>query len=66
METNGIFESILKVPIPSTYDPHQWQTSEDPWTHTICAQHLCQPCDKNIPSRGAVEEAFDAIDKLFN
>ncbi|KAK4233849.1 hypothetical protein C8A03DRAFT_19146 [Achaetomium macrosporum] len=47
------------------YDPHQWKTSQDPWTHAICARLLCRVPEGRVPDRAAVRESFDAVDRLF-
>ena len=51
--------------IDEGYDSHQWRTSNDPWTHAICARLLCKVPFGQVASREAVEEAYEAVDKLF-
>jgi hypothetical protein len=51
--------------INDDYDRHQWKTSQDPWTHGICARLLCRVPDGQVPDREAVCEAFEAVDRLF-
>jgi hypothetical protein len=53
------------VGIDDSYDPHQWKTSEDPWTHAICARLLCRVPEGQVADRVAISEAFEAVDRLF-
>ncbi|KAH8903702.1 hypothetical protein BR93DRAFT_930860 [Coniochaeta sp. PMI_546] len=48
-----------------SYDPHQWKNSEDPEVHATCARLLCRVPEGQIPDRTAIEEAFEAVDRLF-
>lgn len=56
---------MLNISIGPDYDADQWKGSQDSWVHAIGARILCQPMDGNPPSPEAVEEAFEAVDKLF-
>jgi hypothetical protein len=55
----------VKTIIGPDYDGHQWKDSQDPWEHAICARVLCRLKDGKPPSRERVEEAFEAVDRLF-
>jgi hypothetical protein len=52
------------IAIGDDYDAHQWKDSSDCWTQSICAHLLCQPKDGRPPSREALQEAFEALEKL--
>lgn len=43
------------------------KTLLDIWTHSICAKLLCKPVGAGLdmPGRENIEEAFEAVDKLF-
>ncbi|KAH8892904.1 hypothetical protein GQ53DRAFT_745889 [Thozetella sp. PMI_491] len=44
---------------------HSWRESSDPWIHVICPRLLCHVSEGELPTREAIEEAFEALEKLF-
>ncbi|KAE8444644.1 hypothetical protein EG329_014392 [Mollisiaceae sp. DMI_Dod_QoI] len=61
----SVFETILKITIGPDYDAHQWRISQDPWVHAISARVLCRLKDGSPPTREKLQEAFEAVDKMF-
>lgn len=49
---------------PDKYNPHAWRTSQDHWECALCARLLCRTPQGQVPDRAAIEEAFEAIDRL--
>jgi len=46
-------------------DAHAWRESDDLITLLNCAKMLCQPKNKEVPSKEKVEETFACLDKFF-
>jgi hypothetical protein len=46
---------------------HQWRDSQDWRIHHLCAKLLCTPVagTVSVPTRANLEEAFEALDKMF-
>jgi len=49
---------------PDKHDPHAWRTSQDHWECAACARLLCRVPQGQVPDRAAIEEAFEAIERL--
>lgn len=49
---------------PDKYNAHAWRTSQDHWECALCARLLCRAPQGQVPDRAAIEEAFEAIDRL--
>ncbi|KAK1749939.1 hypothetical protein QBC47DRAFT_465327, partial [Echria macrotheca] len=50
---------------PDKYDPHAWRTSKDHYECATCARILCRVPPGQVPSRKALEEAFEAMDRIW-
>ncbi|KAK0658041.1 hypothetical protein B0T16DRAFT_386472 [Cercophora newfieldiana] len=50
---------------PEKHDPHSWRTSTDHYECATCARLHCRVPPGEVPSREALEEAFEAMNKIW-
>lgn len=49
-----------------TIDPHSWPTSTNPRHVAACARVLCRVPSGGVPPRDALDEAFNAMDRIWD
>lgn len=49
-----------------TIDPHSWSTSTNPRHVAACARVLCRVPPRGVPTRAALDEAFNAMERIWD